>query len=136
MNNDLPLAAIVLTFILVISGFDWFYFRCTRSPSLRAWMFPAAPIGDLVPITLPLILVACGIVIGNGFLKCVRSRKDPYFPVDIGHRVSTVCHLGNIAIKRGQKLKWDPKREHFVADAEANKMLDRPHREPWQLPMV
>jgi len=37
----------------------------------------------------------------DDFLKCVRSRKDPYFPVDIGHRVSTVCHLANIAINSG-----------------------------------
>jgi len=72
----------------------------------------------------------------DDFLKCVRSRKDPYFPVDIGHRVSTVCHLANIAIKLDRKLKWDPKREHFVGDEEANKMLDRPRRDPWQLPKV
>jgi predicted dehydrogenase len=72
----------------------------------------------------------------DDFLKCVRSRKDPYFPVDIGHRVSTVCHLANIAIKLGRKLKWDPESEQFVGDAEANKMLDRPRRDPWQLPKV
>jgi predicted dehydrogenase len=72
----------------------------------------------------------------DDFLQCVKSRKDPYFPVDIGHRVSTVCHLANIAIKLGRKLKWDPKREQFVGDDEANKMLDRPRRDPWQLPKV
>jgi predicted dehydrogenase len=72
----------------------------------------------------------------DDFLQCVKSRKDPYFPVDIGHRVSTVCHLGNIAVKLGRKLKWNPKREQFVGDDEANKMLDRPRRAPWQLPKV
>jgi predicted dehydrogenase len=72
----------------------------------------------------------------DDFLQCVKSRKDPYFPVDIGHRVSTVCHLANIAIKLGRKLKWNPKREQFVGDDEANKMLDRPRRDPWQLPKV
>jgi predicted dehydrogenase len=72
----------------------------------------------------------------DDFLQCVRSRKDPYFPVDIGHRVSTVCHLANIAIKLGRKLKWNPELEHFVADEAANKMLDRPRRDPWQLPKV
>ena len=50
------------------------------------------------------------------FLDCVKSRKDPYFPVDIGHRVSTVCHLANIAIKLGRKLKWDPEQERFSDD--------------------
>jgi len=72
----------------------------------------------------------------DDFLQCVKSRKDPYFPVDIGHRVSTVCHLANLAIKLGRKLKWDPVAEQFPGDAEANKMLDRPRRDPWQLPMV
>ena len=58
----------------------------------------------------------------RNFLDCVKSRKDPYFPVDIGHRVSTVCHLANIAIDRGVKLKWDPKEEVFVGDDKANEM--------------
>ncbi len=69
----------------------------------------------------------------DDFLKCVRSRKDPYFPVDIGHRVSTVCHLANIAIRVGRKLKWDPKAERFLNDEQANTMLSRPMRSPWKL---
>ncbi|HLX63331.1 MAG TPA: Gfo/Idh/MocA family oxidoreductase [Planctomycetota bacterium] len=72
----------------------------------------------------------------DDFLKCVKSRKDPYFPVEIGHRVSSVCHLSNIAIRMGRKLKWDPEAEQFAKDAEANAMLDRKRRDPWQLPEV
>jgi myo-inositol 2-dehydrogenase / D-chiro-inositol 1-dehydrogenase len=67
------------------------------------------------------------------FLDCVKSRKDPYFPVDIGHRVSSVCHLANIALKLGRKLRWDPAAERFENDAEANAMLSRPMRAPWKL---
>lgn len=67
------------------------------------------------------------------FLDCVKTRKDPYFPVDIGHRVATVCHLANIAIKLGRKLKWDPRAERFVNDESANAMLSRPMRSPWKL---
>jgi myo-inositol 2-dehydrogenase / D-chiro-inositol 1-dehydrogenase len=67
------------------------------------------------------------------FLDCVKSRKDPYFPVDIGHRVATICHLGNIAIKVGRKLKWDPERKYFPDDDEANAFLSRPMRSPWKL---
>ncbi len=67
------------------------------------------------------------------FLDCVKSRKDPYFPVEIGHRVATVCHLANIAIKRGHKLRWDPKAERFEKDDAANAMLTRPMRAPWKL---
>ena len=51
---------IALTFLLVRSGFDWFYFCSTRSPVLRAWMFPSAPIGGLVPLALPFILILSG----------------------------------------------------------------------------
>jgi predicted dehydrogenase len=69
----------------------------------------------------------------HDFLKCVRSRQDPYFPVEIGHRVSTLCHLANIAIKLGRKLKWDPKAERFNRDDSANAMLTRPMRSPWKL---
>jgi predicted dehydrogenase len=72
----------------------------------------------------------------DDFLKCVKSRQDPYFPVDIGHRVSSVCHLANLSIRLGRKLRWDPVREAFVGDAEANEMRDRPRRGRWQLPEV
>jgi predicted dehydrogenase len=67
------------------------------------------------------------------FLDCVKSRKDPYFPVDIGHRVSTVCHLGNIAIKLGRKLRWNPAVEKFENDPAADAMCSRPMRSPWTL---
>ena len=69
----------------------------------------------------------------RNFLDCVKSRQDPYFPVDIGHRVSTVCHLANICLKLGRKLKWDPEKEQFLDDAEATAMMSRPMREPWSL---
>jgi hypothetical protein len=69
----------------------------------------------------------------DDFLKCVKSRKDPYFPADIGHRVATVCHLANLSIRLGRKLKWDPKAERFDQDPEANAMLSRPMRSPWKL---
>ena len=57
--------AILLTFILVMSGFDWGYFLATRNPTLRSWMFPAVGIGGLLPIALPLILLAFSIVTRN-----------------------------------------------------------------------
>ncbi len=70
----------------------------------------------------------------HDFLQCVKSRKDPYFPVDIGHRVSTVCHLANIALKLGRKLRWDPVKEEFLGDETANELRKvRPMRPPWTL---
>jgi hypothetical protein len=47
-----------------------------------------------------------------------------------------VCHIGNIAWWTSQRLKWHPKKERFVDNAEANKWLDRKRRGPWQLPKV
>jgi hypothetical protein len=67
------------------------------------------------------------------FLDCVKTRKDPYFPVEIGHRVSTVCHLANIAIKLGRKLRWDPAAERFENDPSADALRTRPMRAPWTL---
>ncbi len=69
----------------------------------------------------------------DDFLKSVKSRKDPYFPVDIGHRVSSVCHLANIALRLGRKLKWDPDAERFPDDTSANALLSRSMRKPWKL---
>jgi predicted dehydrogenase len=74
----------------------------------------------------------------TNFLDCVKSRKEPAAPVEIGHRAATICHLGNIAIrlwKDGKRkvLRWDPARERFTNDDEANAMLSRPMRRPWRV---
>ena len=55
-----PAIAIAITGVLVASDCDWLYFRSVRNPILRSWMFPAAPIGELVPIALPVFLLVRG----------------------------------------------------------------------------
>jgi predicted dehydrogenase len=67
---------------------------------------------------------------GN-FFECVKSRNAPICEVEIGHRSATVCHIGVIAMRLGRELKWDPKEERFVGDAEANQWLAREPRKPW-----
>jgi membrane-associated phospholipid phosphatase len=57
--------AILLTLILVLSGFDWRYFLATRNPALRSWMWPAVGIGGLLPLALPLLLLAFGFLAKN-----------------------------------------------------------------------
>lgn len=69
----------------------------------------------------------------QNFLDCVKSREDTICTAEIGHRSATVCHLGNIAMMLGRKLKWDPKKERFTNDDEANRMLMRGMRAPWRL---
>ena len=67
------------------------------------------------------------------FLDCMRSRKKPICDVEIGCRSVTVCHLGNLAYWNHRHLHWDPVKERFVGDEEANQWLDRPKRAPWQV---
>ncbi len=71
--------------------------------------------------------------IGNWF-ECMSSRKLPVADVELAHRAATVGHLGNIARWIGRKLRWDPVREVFPDDAEANAYLDRPRRRGFELP--
>jgi predicted dehydrogenase len=65
------------------------------------------------------------------FLDCVKSRKRPICDVEIGCRSASVCHLGNLAYWYHRKLRWDPAKERFIGDAEANKWLDHDRRAPW-----
>ena len=53
--------------------------------------------------------------------------------MEFAHRVATVCHLGNICLMLKRDLKWDPDKEVFIGDEEANRLVDRPRRGPWQI---
>jgi len=69
---------------------------------------------------------------GN-FLDCVKSRAMTIAPVEIAHRSCTVCLLGDIAMHLGRKLKWNPDKEEFIGDEQANRMRARTMRSPWTL---
>jgi predicted dehydrogenase len=69
----------------------------------------------------------------KNFLDCIRSRKLPIGDAEIGHRSATVCHLANIAIRIGRKIRWDPQAERILDDAEAAAMCAKPYRAPWTL---
>jgi len=69
---------------------------------------------------------------GN-WIDCIRTRQKPICDVEIGARSVSICHLGNLAYWLKRPLKWDPDKEVFLGDAEANRWLDRPKREPWTL---
>ncbi len=68
--------------------------------------------------------------VGN-LLECVRTRKPPICPVDEAVRADTICHLSDIAMRLKRRLRWDPERECFPEDAEANRMLTRAMRAPY-----
>ncbi|HPC93989.1 MAG TPA: Gfo/Idh/MocA family oxidoreductase [Sedimentisphaerales bacterium] len=67
------------------------------------------------------------------WLDAIRKRSKPICDIETGCRSVTVCHLGNIAYKLQRPLKWDPAREVFVGDDEANRLLSRAYRSPWRL---
>jgi hypothetical protein len=67
------------------------------------------------------------------WLDAIRKRTKPICDIEIGCRSVSVCHLGNIAYRLGRPLKWDPNREVFINDSEANRLLSRAMRSPWHL---
>ena len=69
----------------------------------------------------------------DNFLQCVQTRERPASDAEVGCRSITVCHLGNIAYWLERPLKWDPEKERFVNDPEADRMLARCMRSPWRL---
>ena len=92
--------------------------RASTAPPPRAWTWQATG--------------AKGGIFGD-FLHCVKTRELPFRNIEVAHRATTVCHLGNIAYWLKRPLKWDPVAEQIVGDPEANRWLDRPKREPWTL---
>lgn len=69
---------------------------------------------------------------GN-WLESIISRKQPISPVEIGHRSCSTCLLHHVAMKLKRKIYWDPMNERFVNDDEANALLNRPHRFPYEV---
>ncbi len=67
------------------------------------------------------------------FIDAVKGKAQPAAPIDIAFHSDAMCHLQQIAIKLGRKLRWDSAREAFLDDDEANRMLDRPMRKPWAI---
>lgn len=67
---------------------------------------------------------------GN-WLDAIKSRKQPLAPAEIGHRACSTCLLHHMAMKVDRKLHWNPEKEKFINDPEADKMLSRPHRAPY-----
>jgi predicted dehydrogenase len=65
------------------------------------------------------------------FLQAIRNRTKPVADVEIGHRTATVCNIGNIAYELKRPLQWDPNKEVFKNDDEANKLTGREMRKEW-----
>ena len=70
----------------------------------------------------------------RSFLDAIAGKGPPTAPAEAGHRTASICHLNNIAMALGRKLKWDPAAEKFIGDDEANAMLMPKMRPPYTLP--
>ena len=70
---------------------------------------------------------------GN-WLECIRSRRQTIAPVEVAHRACSACLLHHLAMKLKRTLSWDPSRERFKNDDEANGLLSRPMRPPYTVP--
>jgi predicted dehydrogenase len=70
----------------------------------------------------------------RNFLDCVKSRAETVCPIDESVQSDSLCHLSEIALHLNRKLVWDPEKEDFPGDEEANlRLLSRKMREPWKL---
>jgi predicted dehydrogenase len=70
----------------------------------------------------------------RNFLDAVKRRSQTICPIDEAVQADVLCHLSDIATRVNRRLKWDPAREKFIGDAEANRKLAmRPRRQPWHL---
>lgn len=69
----------------------------------------------------------------HDFVSCITSRETPISPLEAAIRSDAISHLCDITIRLGRPIQWDLKSERIVGDDEANKLLNRPLRAPWNL---
>jgi hypothetical protein len=69
------------------------------------------------------------------WIDCIETGKQSIGNLETGIRTAEICHTLNIARYLGRNLKWDPVKEEFVGDTEANQLLRREHRKGFELPM-
>ena len=69
----------------------------------------------------------------RNFLDCVKSREEPWCPLEEGHRSTSFAHLANIALEVGGRIEWDAKNERITNNEKANDLLHYEYRKPWKL---
>jgi predicted dehydrogenase len=107
---------------LVINDSGWEIIREPAKDSLTAKKYPGGQ--DPRPAHV------------RNFLDCVKSRQQPVENLEVGQHISTVAHLGNIALRSGRKIVWDAEKERIVNDREADKLVSVQYRKPWKLPYL
>ena len=68
------------------------------------------------------------------FLRSIKANKRSVCDIEIGHRSTNMALLGMLSLKLGRSVEWDGAKEVLVEDKEANKLLSRAYRSPWEYP--
>ena len=69
----------------------------------------------------------------RNFLDCVKSREEPWCPLEEGHRSTSFAHLANIALATKSRIEWDPVNEKVLNNEKANELLHYEYRKPWKI---
>ena len=93
----------------------------------------AEPRSILAPRTVPGVHWSFMVGHVRNFLDCIKSRRLTASHPELAQRAHTVAHCANICLRLGRKVRWDPGNERFVDDPQANRMLHRAMRPPWQV---
>lgn len=72
----------------------------------------------------------------RNFIDCVKSRNEPVSPIEAAVQGDLLCQTCDVAIRLGREVRWDPRKERFIDDKEANQWLERDMRAPWRLARV
>jgi len=69
----------------------------------------------------------------RNFLDCVKSRQQPWCPLEDGHRSTSFAHLANISVALNTRIEWDAEQEVITNHEKANDLLHYEYRKPWTL---
>lgn len=70
------------------------------------------------------------------FLQSIQTGRRPVCDIEIGHRSTNMSLLGMLSFKLGRSVQWDGEKEVIIGDPEANQLLRRPYRAPWEYPSI
>ncbi|MBN1852046.1 MAG: Gfo/Idh/MocA family oxidoreductase [Pirellulales bacterium] len=104
---------------------------CHNRPDTGNLQVEGTPDEKLPPKPVPAYKGSGGIY--GDFIECVKTRERPFRDIELAVNTVALSHLGIIAYRLQRSLKWDPAKQEFPGDEEANRFLDRARREPWQL---
>ncbi|HEX3655548.1 MAG TPA: Gfo/Idh/MocA family oxidoreductase [Pirellulales bacterium] len=102
-----------------------------NKPKTENLAIEGTPGEKLTPKPVPMYKGEGGIY--GDFIQCVKTRERPFRDIELAVNTAVVSHLGNIAYQLKRSLKWDAAKQEFPGDAEANRLVDRARREPWQI---